>query len=551
MGLLQRTLAPSDKPFNVGQAFTAHFEREHGVAYARTELSVKARLTLGFGLITVLGLIIVAIAVWTSRDLAQKFEVIAQDRMVKVERFAELKGNLSLISAHSRDILLSKDPALEQKARDQLAQLRVRNVELLRELRETIILPRGKELLQAIEAARPRYERLIDQALVQDQQGQTDEAITILMVTAADAREAMFAAVDASIEMQQALTVEYTQAAREEAAWATISTLALGALMGLCGGAVAWRIVRRMEQDLGTEPAVLGRIAQQVAEGNLLPIEGGEQAPDGSVLASLSHMQSRLAGIVSQVRASSESIATGSSQIATGNADLSQRTEEQASNLQQTAASMEQISGTVQGNAATAEKASEMAAQAAASATQGGEAMGQLVSTMNEIAQASAKISEIIGVIDGIAFQTNILALNAAVEAARAGEQGRGFAVVAGEVRSLAQRSAEAAREIKSLIHANVEKVQQGERQVSGAGESIHHIVTQVGQVNQMINEIAGASVQQSLGIGQVGEAINQLDQVTQQNAALVEESAAAADSLRIQAARLADMVGQFRLATV
>jgi methyl-accepting chemotaxis protein len=519
------------------------------VAHARTELSVKARLTLGFGFITVLGLIIVAIAVWTSRDLAQKFEVIAQDRMVKVERFAELKGNLSLISAHSRDILLSKDPELEQKARDRLVQLRARNAELLTELHETIILPRGKELLQAIETARPRYEQLIDQALSQDQQGNTDEAITILMVTAAEARAAMFSALDASIQMQQALTVEYTQAARQEAAWTTVSTLVLGVLMGVCGGAVAWLIVRRMERDLGTEPATLGRIAQQVAEGNLMPIEGGPQAPQGSVLASLSHMQTRLAGIVSQVRASSESIATGSSQIATGNADLSQRTEEQASNLQQTAASMEQISGTVQGNAATAEKASEMAAQAAASATQGGEAMGQLVNTMNEISQASAKISEITGVIDGIAFQTNILALNAAVEAARAGEQGRGFAVVAGEVRSLAQRSAEAAREIKSLIHANVEKVQQGERQVSGAGESIHHIVTQVGHVNQMINEIAGASVQQSLGIGQVGEAINQLDQVTQQNAALVEESAAAAESLRVQAARLADMVGQFRLA--
>ena len=260
-------------------------------------------------------------------------------------------------------------------------------------------------------------------------------------------------------------------------------------------------------------------------------------------------MQTKLATIVGQVRHSSESIATGSAQIATGNADLSQRTEEQASNLQQTAASMEQISGTVQSNADTATEASQLAGNAVSAAERGGELMGNLVSTMKDISLASGKISEIIGVIDGIAFQTNILALNAAVEAARAGEEGRGFAVVAGEVRTLAQRSAEAAREIRTLIHTNVEKVRLGEQQADEAGGSIGDIVGQVQRVNQMIAEISNASAQQATGVGQVGDAITQLDQVTQQNAALVEESAAAAESLRTQAHRMAEMVSVFRLA--
>jgi methyl-accepting chemotaxis protein len=324
--------------------------------------------------------------------------------------------------------------------------------------------------------------------------------------------------------------------------------MGLGTLMALLGAGVTWFISRNLRNALGAEPDELGAVAQRVADGDLHPITGGAQAPRGSVLAALSDMQTRLAGIVSQVRTSSESIATGSSQIAMGNADLSQRTEEQVSNLQQTAASMEEISGTVRGNAETAMEASQLAGQAATTASRGGEVMGHLVSTMKEISQASGKISEIIGVIDGIAFQTNILALNAAVEAARAGEQGRGFAVVASEVRTLAQRSANAAREIKTLIQTNVEKVQQGETQADQAGQSIGDIVDQVQRVNVMISEISHASDQQTTGIGQVGDAITQLDQVTQQNAALVEESAAAAESLRVQADKLAEMVGVFRL---
>jgi methyl-accepting chemotaxis protein len=249
------------------------------------------------------------------------------------------------------------------------------------------------------------------------------------------------------------------------------------------------------------------------------------------------------------VRNSADSIATGSSQIAVGNADLSQRTEEQASNLQQTAASMEQLTATVKQNADTARAATQIANGATTAASAGGRVVGQVVATMEAISQSSRKVADIIGVIDGIAFQTNILALNAAVEAARAGEQGRGFAVVAGEVRSLAQRSSEAAREIKALIGASVEKVESGTHLVDEAGRSMADIVTQVGRVNDLIGEISAASLEQSTGIGQIGDAVTQLDQVTQQNAALVEESAAAAESLKVQAGQLARVVSVFRLA--
>ena len=268
-----------------------------------------------------------------------------------------------------------------------------------------------------------------------------------------------------------------------------------------------------------------------------------------SVMASLQDMQAKLAHIVSEVRQAAESIATGSGQIAHGNADLSQRTEEQASNLQQTAASMEQLNATVKNNADTARTANQLATVASHAAHHGGTVVTQVVHTMDDIASSARKITDIIAVIDGIAFQTNILALNAAVEAARAGEQGRGFAVVAGEVRNLAQRSGEAAREIKSLIHTSVSKVEDGDRLVAEAGTTMADIVDQVQRVADLIGEISSASHEQTAGIGQVNDAVTQLDQVTQQNAALVEESAAAAESLKLQAHQLTGLVARFSLA--
>ncbi|MBX3622338.1 MAG: HAMP domain-containing protein [Rhizobacter sp.] len=271
----------------------------------------------------------------------------------------------------------------------------------------------------------------------------------------------------------------------------------------------------------------------------------------GRLLRAMDEMAARLRSVVSQVRSGVESVGTASEQIATGNEDLSHRTEEQASNLQQTASSMEQIASTVNQNADNARAAAQLASGASDVAARGGAVVGRVVEAMADITESSRKIADIISVIDGIAFQTNILALNAAVEAARAGEQGRGFAVVASEVRSLAQRSASAAREIKSLIEKSVEKVGAGSELVGTAGRTMEEVVSQVKRVNDLVSEITSASVEQASGIGQVGEAVSQLDQVTQQNAALVEEAAAAAESMKSQARRLAEVVAVFNVGSV
>ncbi len=291
-------------------------------------------------------------------------------------------------------------------------------------------------------------------------------------------------------------------------------------------------------------------LAEAIAKGDLTlpakPVDGQDEA--SHLMRSLQNMQTSLQNLVGQLRTSADSIRTASVEIATGNQDLSSRTEQTAGNLQQTASSMVQLTGTVKQTADSARTANQLASSAFSAAAKGGEVVGQVVATMDEINTSSKKISDIIGTIDGIAFQTNILALNAAVEAARAGEQGRGFAVVAGEVRSLAQRSAEAAREIKTLIGASVERVETGARLVQEAGTSMTDIVASVQRVTDIIGEITAAASEQSDGIGQVNQSVTQLDQMTQQNAALVEESAAAAESLKDQAERLAQAVDKFRI---
>ena len=290
-------------------------------------------------------------------------------------------------------------------------------------------------------------------------------------------------------------------------------------------------------------------LAQRIAQGDLtqtIQTHGKDEA--SQLLNALQAMQDSLSKLVGEVRQSSESIQVASSEVAAGNQDLSGRTEQTASNLQQTSSSLTQLTGTVRQSADSARQANQLASSAAEVAQRGGDAVAQVVTTMDEINASSKKIADIIGVIDGIAFQTNILALNAAVEAARAGEQGRGFAVVASEVRSLAGRSAEAAKEIKSLIGASVEKVEGGSRQVAEAGETMKEIVGSVQRVSDIIGEISAASMEQSDGIGQINGSVVQLDQMTQQNAALVEQSAAAAESMKDQASRLAQVVGTFKL---
>ncbi len=338
---------------------------------------------------------------------------------------------------------------------------------------------------------------------------------------------------------------EHVDGVYEQARTLVIVLLAVTLLLGV---GLSWLITRRLIGQLGGEPGEAAEVARAVAEGDLSTRIRVRPGDSTSVMARLATMQRGLAEAVSKVRQGSENVAISSAQIAQGNQDLSSRTEHQASALQQTAATMDQLGSTVRNNADNAKQANQLALGASSVAVEGGEVVGQVVSTMKDINDSSKKIADIISVIDGIAFQTNILALNAAVEAARAGEQGRGFAVVAGEVRSLAQRSAEAAKEIKALIGASVERVERGTALVDRAGQTMQEIVDSIRRVSDIVAEISSASVEQSSGVAQVGQAVSQMDQATQQNAALVEQSAAAAESLKQQAQQLVQAVAVFKL---
>jgi methyl-accepting chemotaxis protein len=325
-----------------------------------------------------------------------------------------------------------------------------------------------------------------------------------------------------------------------------IAVIVLAMAYGLGAG---WLIVRNLARELGGEPSYAREVVKRIADGDLATPIALASDQDGSLLHAMKGMQEKLSGIVSGIKLASDAIITASGEIATGNNDLSSRTEQQASSLEETASSMEELTSTVKQNAENAKQANQLARGAADVAQKGGDVVNQVVSTMSAINESSKKVVDIIGVIDGIAFQTNILALNAAVEAARAGEQGRGFAVVAAEVRSLAQRSGSAAKEIKALISDSVEKVQDGSRLVENAGKTMSEVVQSVKRVTDIMGEISAASQEQSSGIEQVNQTVTQMDQVTQQNAALVEEAAAAAKSLEDQAGGLAQSITVFKLA--
>ncbi|MGE0314385.1 MAG: methyl-accepting chemotaxis protein [Lautropia sp.] len=354
---------------------------------------------------------------------------------------------------------------------------------------------------------------------------------------------------DALIKLQIEVAKQEYMAA--EARFASTRNLAIAAiLLGvLVTAVVGGRLARNLLLALGAEPEAVRGVADAVAAGDLSTSIVLRNDDQQSVMASMARMRDNLVKIVRDVRSNADGVAAASGQIAAGNADLSSRTEQQAGALQETAASMEELGTTVRHNAENAAQANQFAVQASSVATRGGEVVTQVVTTMKEIQDASRRIADIIVVIDGIAFQTNILALNAAVEAARAGEQGRGFAVVASEVRNLAQRSATAAREIKALITGSVDRVEQGSVLADRAGQTMHEVVDAIRRVADIMGEISSASNEQSSGVMQVGQAVTQMDQVTQQNAALVEQSAAAAESLKVQACKLVQVVSVFHLA--
>ena len=377
------------------------------------------------------------------------------------------------------------------------------------------------------------------------QSGQIAPAFVHLNDVAIPARNALLEQIAQTVRYQtESLEKDLAQVATEAHQTQTLLiALFVGAVLLL--GAFSWHIGALLQRRI----AQAREVAEQVRDGDL-HTQRQDTARDeiSPLLKALGEMQQALARVVGTVRSNADSVATASAQIAQGNQDLSGRTEQQASALQQTAATMEQLSTTVRNNADAARQANQLAQGASAVAARGGEVVGQVVATMQSINDSSRRIGDIINVIDGIAFQTNILALNAAVEAARAGEQGRGFAVVAAEVRSLAQRSAEAAKETKALINHSVEQVEQGTELVDRAGKTMDEIVGAIGRVTDIVGEITSASVEQSSGVQQVGQAVTLMDQATQQNAALVEESAAAAESLRSQAQRLVQAVAVFRL---
>jgi methyl-accepting chemotaxis protein len=511
-------------------------------------LKVAHRLGGGFAVLVLLGLVQAGYSWVNLRGLSADIAVLTGDRMVKIDQLSEVKDNANLMARAVRNMVLLNEVAEMQAEKQRIDQARAKNDSVMQALAGTVHSERGVASLKAIDESRTPFNAAMDQVIALALANKDAEATASLLKDVRPVQAAYFKALDAALDWQHQLATQLGNAARTKASTSSLLLAVISLGGAVLGGLTAWAITRGLTRQLGAEPGDVVDIANAIAEGDLGRQFQARSGDSTSILLAMRRMNDKLVRIVGQVRHSSDSIATGSAQIAAGNADLSHRTEEQASNLQQTAASMEQLSSTVKINADTTRQANAMAALASAAAVKGGETVGTVVTTMQDIATASKKIADIIGVIDGIAFQTNILALNAAVEAARAGEQGRGFAVVASEVRSLAGRSAGAAKEIKALIGASVEKVEAGARQVDAAGASMDEIVAQVHRVTQLIGEISAATAEQTSGIGQVSDAVTQLDQVTQQNAALVEESAAAADSLRLQAAHLAEVVAVFKI---
>jgi methyl-accepting chemotaxis protein len=517
-------------------------------------MSISKRLSIGFGLILAILVAVTVMAIGKVRAIEAALQANGQEHS-PIQRYAiNFRGSAHDRAIAIRDVVLSAtegDRGQELAAIEQLARFYAdAAAPLEKQIATSPDAPELKVLYGAIKEIEAQAVASTTAIAAAVQRGEAKAAQQQLWQQAKPQYVRWLAAINRLIDFEeQRLQVRNEEALGQASGFLSVMLGALVLALAI-GVALAVMISRSILRQLGAEPEALRAAARRVSGGDLGPVAGAARAPSGSVLASLAAMQEALARVVAQVREASDAIATGSADIESGSTDLSRRTEVQASSLQQTAASMEQLNGTVKSNADTARQATQLAAAASVAAERGGEIVGHVVATMDEINGSSKKIADIIGVIDGIAFQTNILALNAAVEAARAGEQGRGFAVVAGEVRSLAHRSADAAKEIKALIGSSVDKVEAGARLVGDAGRSMDDIVDQVRRVSDHINEISNSTAEQTDGIGQVSGAVGQLDQATQQNAAMVEHSAASAQRLRQQADRLAEVVGTFRLGT-
>ena len=510
------------------------------------DFRIGTRMGAGFAVVIVLLMAMVAVGISRIRAVDRNTEVIAHDRYAKVALAQTIENEVNKQARALRTALIARDPAAVKGELAKIEESAPRIAAAADRLKLVIHTEAGKEALRVLLEARSDFRAHEARLVAHIQAGRIDEGRDYLVKEMLAPQAAYLSAIEAFSRTQVQGMEQFTAEAADIARGATVLMLGIGVLATVLAGAIAVLLTRSITRPVGE--AV--RVAQTVAAGDLtsrIDVHSDDQT--GQLMRALKTMNESLSRVVGGVRSSTDTIAMASSQIAAGNQDLSSRTEEQASSLEQTAAAMEELTGTVKQNADNARQANQLAVLASEVAVRGGAVVGQVVQTMDSIHASSRKVANIIGVIDGIAFQTNILALNAAVEAARAGDQGRGFAVVAAEVRNLAQRSAAAAKEIKGLIDESVQKVGEGSELVGEAGRTMQEIVGSVRRVTDIMGEISAASHEQTTGIEQISHAIGQMDQVTQQNAALVEEAASAAQSMQEQAASLVQSVSLFRLA--
>jgi methyl-accepting chemotaxis protein len=515
---------------------------------------IGTRLGAGFGIVLALMVLMVvaaALQLWRIQSHNADNERHTARLVLLQEWAGQVRTNLDRALMVTRleaqagddDVLRGRLGPMFTRLADDMAQTAAANAALQKQVELVSDEPTVKGMISQINGARQRFVTLRGQIGDDLQMGEGAARIDNELQPLA---QTLVRAIDQLTAYLKQRSADATAELKRNVDQARVILLVICAVTLAAGGLIAWLSTRAITQPMHDAVAMADRIAQ----GDLTQIvESTRQDEIGSMLRRLAGMQQRLRQAFGDISQATAEISHASREVASGNADLSQRTEQAASSLQETASSMEQLTGTVRHSAESARAASELAGASTAVAQRGGKVVAQVVATMGEINQSSSQIASIIGVIDSIAFQTNILALNAAVEAARAGEQGRGFAVVAAEVRSLAQRSAEAAREIKALIDASVDKVGAGARLVQEAGSTMEEIVASVQRVTHMIEGISASALEQNQGIGKMNQAVGQLDQMTQQNAALVEQSTAAAESLKDQAQRLAGIVATFRLA--
>ncbi|WP_373419953.1 methyl-accepting chemotaxis protein [Herbaspirillum sp. RV1423] len=508
-------------------------------------ITISRRLWLGFGILMLLMVAMAAVGVNRLSQLNRQMNDVIHDKYPKTVIAGDIVDQVNVVARSVRNILLLKDEQQIKSENDRIVGAEKTIQNRLADLDTRLTDAPSRTLLGELLAAQKNYLDKRDKVLKLVADGTKEGAIDLLISDVRPVQNAYMGAVDKLIRQQNDMMVAAGEEVERNYRHASNMLIALGAIGLVMAGWIAYAITRSITVPLNRAVAV----AKTVAAGDLTSdIRSNGKDETAQLLDALKTMNDNLLRIVSQVRTGTDTIATASSEIASGNLDLSSRTEQQAGALEETASAMEELTSTVRQNADNARQANQLAVSASEVAIQGGNVVGRVVDTMESINASSRKIVDIISVIDGIAFQTNILALNAAVEAARAGEQGRGFAVVASEVRSLAQRSASAAKEIKTLINDSVEKVGNGSKLVEQAGTTMNDVVSSVRRVTDIVGEITTAGQEQSDGIEQINHAITQMDETTQQNAALVEQAAAAAQSLQEQASRLAEVVSIFKL---